>query len=137
MADTEHYTAELFYRICAKSLFDMLVTMPNNTSVHKAIQTVADETFKRHWAGYATTSFCYQMQGSNYVPYRQFIQRKGEREDDYAFKAFLCTSDRDELEDLSVNYPERWHIEKFFNNEQALGWDRAGTMNMNIRYGTH
>ncbi|GAF86945.1 unnamed protein product, partial [marine sediment metagenome] len=49
--------------------------------------------------------------------------------------AFLCTGDRNEVEDLSVNYPERWHIEEFFNNDQALGWNRAGTMNLNIQYG--
>ena len=28
-----------------------------------------------------------------------------------------------------------WHIEEFFDNNQALGWNRAGTMNLNIRYG--
>ena len=28
-----------------------------------------------------------------------------------------------------------WHVEEFFNTHQALGWDRAGTMNLNIRYG--
>jgi hypothetical protein len=53
------------------------------------------------------------------------IYRKGEQHDNYDFKAFLCTSDQDEMEDLSVNYPERWHIEEFFNNYQALGWNRA------------
>ncbi|HMF13601.1 MAG TPA: hypothetical protein VKE94_14880 [Gemmataceae bacterium] len=26
-------------------------------------------------------------------------------------------------------------MEEFFNAEQALGWDRAGTWNLNIRYG--
>ena len=68
-------------------------------------------------------------------PYYQFIQRKGERPQDYDFKAFLCTRDRDEMEDLSRHYPQRWHIEEFFKNDQALGWHRAGTMNLNIRYG--
>jgi len=31
-------------------------------------------------------------------------------------------------------YPKRWHIEEFFNTDQALGWHRAGTMNVHIRF---
>ncbi|MCK4729200.1 MAG: hypothetical protein KAT27_09770 [Desulfobacterales bacterium] len=134
MADNEHYTVKLLDWIDSESPFDMLVPMPNNKSVQKAIQKVPDAAFKRHWAGYATTKCLYQMKGSS-RPYHQFIQRKGERLDDFDFKAFLCTGDRNEVEDLSVNYPERWHIEEFFNNDQALGWNRAGTMNLNIQYG--
>lgn len=134
MADNEHYTVELFDWISSQSPFDMLVPMPYNSSVQKAIRKVPLEAFKRHWAGYATTKCLYQIRGSCRA-YHQFIQRKGEREEDYDFKAFLCTSNRDEMEDLSVNYPDRWHIEEFFNNYQALGWNRAGTMNLNIQYG--
>ncbi len=54
---------------------------------------------------------------------------------DSNYGAFLCTSDRDEVEDLSLNFPDRWHIEEFFMNDQALGWNRTGTMNLNIQYG--
>jgi hypothetical protein len=28
----------------------------------------------------------------------------------------------------------RWDIEEFFRTEDALGWNRAATLNMNIRY---
>src|SRR5438132_12592865 len=35
---------------------------------------------------------------------------------------------------LSRDYPKRWHIEEFFNANQALGWKRAGTQNLHIRY---
>ena len=35
---------------------------------------------------------------------------------------------------MSVHYPQRWHVEEFKFN-QALGWHRAGTLNLNIRYG--
>ena len=35
---------------------------------------------------------------------------------------------------LTQEYPKRWHVEEFFNSEQALGWDRAGTANLHIRY---
>jgi hypothetical protein len=135
MADNEHYTVELFDWVYSKSPFDMLVPMPYSLSVQKAFGKVADEAFRRHWAGYGTAKRPYQMIGSRYGPYHQFIQRKGERQQDYDFKAFLCTGKRNEVEDLSMNYPERWHIEEFFRNDQALGWNRAGTMNLNIQYG--
>jgi hypothetical protein len=36
---------------------------------------------------------------------------------------------------LAADFPKRWHLEEFFNAHQALGWNRAGTCNLNIRYG--
>jgi hypothetical protein len=135
VADNEHYTTELFDWVSSQSSFDMLVPMPNYASLQKAIKQVPDEEFTRHWAGYATTTRLYPLTGSKGPHYYQCIQRKGERQDDYDFKAFLCTSHRDEMDDLSRNFPSRWHIEEFFNTDQALGWDRAGTMNLNIQYG--
>jgi len=134
LADNEHYSVELFDGIVSQSPFDMLVPMPYNRSVLKTIRGLPEETFTRHWAGYATAKSLYQMVGSKHGPYHQFIQRKGERPSDYDFKSFLCTSDRNEMEDLSIHYPDRWHIEEFFKHNQALGWHRAGTMNLNIRY---
>jgi hypothetical protein len=68
-------------------------------------------------------------------PYYRFLQRSGERSEDYHLKAFLATADRDELKDLTLHYPKRWHGEEFFKFNQALGWHRAGTLNLNIRYG--
>jgi hypothetical protein len=135
LADNEHYSVELFQWISSQSPFDMLTPMPYNQSVLRVIHELPSEAFRRHWAGYATAKQPYSMTRSHDGPYYQFIQRKGERQQDYDFKAFLCTSDRDEMEDLSVNYPQRWHIEEFFKNDQALGWHRAGTMNLNIRSG--
>jgi hypothetical protein len=135
VADNEHYTVKLFDWIRTESAFDLLVPMPYNQSVKKAIAKISSEEFKRHWAGYATAKCAYPLNGSEVDTYYQFIQRKGERADDYDFKAFLCTSDRDEVQDMSINYPQRWHIEEFFNKDQALGWNQAGTMNLNIQYG--
>ena len=135
MADNEHYTVDLFDWVSSKSPFDMLVPMPNNNSVKESIKKLPDQSFKRHWAGYATTKCLYDMVKNKYGPYYQFVQRKGEQQQNYDYKAFLCTSDRNEMKDLSLNYPDRWHIEEFFKNDQALGWNRAGTMNLNIQYG--
>ena len=135
LADNEHYSVELFEWISSRSSFDLLVPMPYNASVLRSIRRLSPEAFTRHWAGYATAKQPYFLTRSHDGPYYQFIQRKGERLEDDDFKAFLCTSDRDETADLSQNYPQRWHIEEFFKNDQALGWERAGTMNLNIRYG--
>jgi hypothetical protein len=33
------------------------------------------------------------------------------------------------------NFPKRWHVEELFNAHQALGWNRADTLNLNIGYG--
>ena len=135
LADNEHYSRELFQWVSSQSSFDLLVPMPYNSSVLRSIHALPSEAFCRHWAGYATAKQPYSMARSQEGSYYQFIQRKGECPQDYDFKAFLCTRDRDEMEDLSVHYPERWHIEEFFKNDEALGWHRAGTMNLNIRYG--
>jgi hypothetical protein len=135
LADDEHYTAELFEWVSSQSPFDLLVPMPNNQSVLRSIRNLPPEAFTRHWAGYATAKQPYSLTRSHVGPYYQFIQRKGEQEQDADFKAFLCTADRDQMEDLSEKFPQRWHIEEFFKNDQALGWNRAGTMNLNIRYG--
>ncbi len=136
MADTEHYTAELFDWVSTRTPFDMLVPMPYSSAVKRSIGQVSNNRFQRHWAGFATACCRYQFKGSNSDPYYQFIQRKGERKSEYDYKAFLCTAARDEVQDLSLNYPERWNIEEFFKNEQALGWNRCGhTMNLNIQYG--
>lgn len=135
VADNEHYSQELFQWISSQSPFDLLVPMPYNASVLQSIQALSNEAFHRHWAGYATAKQPYSIARSQDGPYYQFIQRQGECPQEYDFKAFLCTCDRDEMEDLSLNYPQRWHIEEFFKNDGALGWHRAGTMNLNIRYG--
>ena len=39
------------------------------------------------------------------------------------------------MQALTDEFPKRWHVEEFFNANQALGWTRAGTCNLNIRYG--
>lgn len=73
--------------------------------------------------------------GSAAGPFFQYVQRLGERPDEQRFKSFLSTRDGDEVEALTQDFPKRWHVEEFFNAHQALGWNRAGTCNLNIRYG--
>jgi hypothetical protein len=135
LADTEHYTAQLIDHVHDETPFDLLVPIPKRQSHQRQMQALPDEAFTRRWAGFATAEQPYRLAHSHTTPYVQFIQRTGERADDYAFRAFLATRRRDETDALTLAYPKRWHIEEFFNADQALGWKSAGTQNLNIRFG--
>lgn len=135
LADNEHYTTELLDWIYSESPFDMLVPMKHDKLIQKQVKTIPEKAFTVHWAGYATTKIQYRINDSRVDYYHEFIQRNGELPDEYDYMAFLCTADRDEMKDLALNFPQRWHIEEFFKNDQALGWNRFGTMNLNIQYG--
>jgi hypothetical protein len=67
--------------------------------------------------------------------YHELVQRGGLRPEDLQFQGFLATGPREELQSLTRDYPQRWDIEEFFKSNQALGWRRAGTLNLHIRYG--
>ncbi len=135
LADLEHLSAELFDQVHLHTPFDLLTPMKNERPVQKQLRAIPPEQFTRRWAGFATTKRPYKMTRSIADPIFQFVQRTGERPDEYRFGAFLSTANRDEVEALTLDYPKRWHVEEFFNAHQALGWNRAGTLNLNIRYG--
>ena len=105
------------------------------TPYSKQCKAIDEKQFTRHWAGYATVKLPYEIKRGNAGTYWQFVQRNGECPDEWSFKGFLSTNDRDEIQALTNDYPKRWHVEEFFNANQALGWKRSGTMNLNIRYG--
>lgn len=135
LVDTEHFTAQLLDHVRERTGFDLLVPLRTQRSLVREYRTIPAESFQPRWAGYATLKRPYTPQHSARGPFYQYLQRSGETPSDYYFKAFLSTRDGDEVSDLTEQFPKRWHVEEFFNAEQALGWDRAGTMNLNIRYG--
>ena len=135
LADMEHYTTELFGHIRRNTPFDLLVPMKNDRSLRRQLLALAPENFTRRWAGFATTKQLYRMSHGVEESYFQFAQRTGETPREYRFGAFLSTAERDEVDALTLDYPKRWHVEEFFNAHQTLGWNRAGTLNLNIRYG--
>ncbi len=135
VADAEHFTVELLDKVKAQTNFELLVPMPDQPSRRKKLHELPPDLFQSRWAGYATAKLAYTPRKSRMGPYHQYVQRQGERPEEYHFKAFLSTTDRDEVEMLTEHFPKRWHVEEFFNAHQALGWDRAGTCNLNIRYG--
>jgi len=135
MADLEHETAELLNHARLRTPFDLLVPMKNVQSLQTQLRAIPAKKFTPRWAGFATLKQPYRMSKGQADDLFQFVHRSGERPEDYRMGAFLSTADRAEVDALTLEYPKRWHVEEFFNAHQALGWNRAGTMNLNIRYG--
>jgi hypothetical protein len=135
LADTEHFTVELLDQVKNGTNFDLLVPMPDRPSLRAKLSALPQEAFHPRWAGYATMKQAYTPKDRRRGPFYQYVQRQGERPGEYRFNAFVSTRDGDEVEELTREFPKRWHVEEFFNAHQALGWNRAGTCNLNIRYG--
>ncbi len=136
MADCEHYTDGMIAHIQQHTPFDLLTPVPRTRRIARIIEAIEADKFTRNWAGYASTKLPFKLDQGQADPCWLFVDQTGERPEETTRNAFLCTGDRPELEDLAINYPKRWHIEEFFNRDDALGWDYAGTMNINIRYAT-
>lgn len=134
LADCEHYDRAVANAAQAMS-FDLLVPQPQLKGRTAQWDAMPDEEFTRHWAGYATAKAPFHWKDQREPSGFHFIQRTGEQPGHYHYKGFFSTSDRPELPALSKEYPQRWHIEEFFKFNQALGWQRAGTLNLNIRHG--
>jgi Transposase DDE domain len=135
LADAEHFSTELIEQVHRRTGLDLLVPLILRKPFLERLHALPSEQFTRHWAGYATTRLPYSLSRSEAGPFPLFVQRFGEAAADWRFHAYLCTAEREEVEALTRDYPKRWHVEEFFNKDQALGWDRAGTQNVNIRYG--
>jgi hypothetical protein len=135
LADNEHLSADLFRFVTEQTAFDLLCPLPNGRTQQNKLSRLPAERFTPRWAGLATATRPYRFQRDSTQPLWEIIQRCGETPDNYHYKAFLSTCQRDELDLLCHNYPDRWHVEEFFNAYQAMGWNRAGTLNLHIRYG--
>jgi hypothetical protein len=130
LADQEHYVRELFESVETLP-FDLLVPQRISGRQKQPWLEVRPKEFRPQWGGYAVAKrpWCF---GQREV--FQFIQRCGERPEACQFKAFLSTRDSEEVEQLSRDFPQRWHVEEFFKFNQAVGWQRAGTLNLHVRY---
>jgi len=134
LADGEHFSAELVDDLRQRHGFDLLVPMPNRASLRQALAAWPEERWVRRWPGFATAKGTLARRPELGALY-QLAQRSGEVPAHYDYKAYLATVDRDEVQALTDDFPARWHIEEFFDRDQALGWQRAGTLNLNVRYG--
>lgn len=135
LADREYYSDALISHVQRATPFDILMPLPSTARNRKVLKQIPDQEFTRRWAGYATTKQPFSLAEGTCDPLWLYAQRGGERPDQCTRQGFVCTADRPEVEGLTEHYPARWHIEEHFNRDQAIGWNRAGTLNMNIRYG--
>lgn len=131
LADKEHFTRKITDYFDHHPGLDVLMPAPATSRVRRL---QAQLTYRRRWAGYALADTSFAWKGSTRA-LRLLVQREGETPQTYSYKAFLTTSGLDAVELLSLLYPKRWSIEEFFNFEGAMGWNRASTFNLNIRYG--
>jgi len=131
LADTEHESCRLIDHIIESDRYDILMPAARKKAV---INTIKNLEYKCRWAGYATAETKYRH-GESKHEFRLIGQRSGEKEEEYNYKPFITTGDSSSLELITEDYPERWTIEEFFNFDGAMGWNRAATMNLNIRYG--
>ena len=131
LADTEHFTIELLKYIKQKTAFDILVPAPYSVKIQKIIKEL---DYQKMWAGYAIaqTDYKFYEEKENFI---LLAERNGEIPSQYKYKAFISTTDQSAFKMLTEDYDKRWTIEEFFNFEGKMGWDRASTMNLNIRFG--
>jgi hypothetical protein len=136
VADVEHFTGELLDYVRRDTPFDLLVPLRQTKALQLHYRTLPPSAFTPHWAGFAIACQTFQPRGSTLSePCYRYIQRSGQRPQDYHFKGFACTRARSEVAALTAQFPDRWHIEEFYRFDQDLGWKRAGTLNLNIRLG--
>ena len=131
LADKEHFTESLIRDINQNRDFEFLVPVITTERIQKIERSL---NYQRQWAGYAIDETMFNFTESE-KKYRLICQREGETTKDYVYKSFLTISNRSVTELLSECYQERWSIEDFFNFDGAMGFDRASTFNLNIRYG--
>lgn len=131
IADTEHFSGELLERLSKTPRFTFLIPAPRRKRIMKQITQMS---YRPLWAGYAVAEGTYQLvKGTQPIP--MIAQRTGERPDQYDYKPFVTNSKIAPDELMALVFPQRWNIEEFFNTEATLGWNRASTLNLNIRFG--
>jgi hypothetical protein len=131
IADTEHFSRELLERLSKTPRFTFLIPAPRRKGIMKQI---TEMSYRPLWAGYAVAEGTYRLvKGTQSIP--MIAQRTGERQDQYDYKPFVTNSKMASDELMALVFPQRWNIEEFFNTEAMLGWNRASTFNLNIRFG--
>ncbi len=135
LADKEHYCQELCSTVRQEKVFDLFCAQPTYSNSVKRWSQIPATEFTEHWPGYATAIQPYYFKAQPEALYHEYVQRNGLRQQDYHYQGFLGTCELSQVPTLTQDYPQRWHVEEFFKFNQALGWHRAGTLNLNIRYG--
>jgi len=132
ISDCEHYTEAITSFMKRDDRFDIMIPAPSNTKIKKIAMGL---DYKPYWAGYYIAETEFKIGKEQKENLRLIVQREGEKESDYKYKGFVTTGHQFSLEILTKQFPKRWTIEEFFNFEGAIGWDKANSLNLNIRYG--
>lgn len=130
LADKEHFSEQLIKSIGQDTDFEFLVPAISSEKIRNMERSL---TYQRQWAGFSTAETTFNFAGHK-EKYRLICQREGETERDYFYKSFLTLSNKPATV-LLEKYTQRWSIEDFFNFDGAMGFDRASTFNLNVRYG--
>jgi hypothetical protein len=135
LADKEHFSQQLFTFVREQGCFDLLCPVPAFPYSLKRWGQIPAQDFTPQWPGYATTTQPYRFEDDPTGLCYEMVQRNGGTRKDFLFQGFVSTVARPEMPTLTRDYPRRWHVEEFFKFNQALGWHRTGTLNLNVRYG--
>ncbi len=135
LADKEHYCEELFSSVRQQQIFELLCAEPAYSNCVQRWSKVPTAKFTEHWPGYAIAVEPYHFKARPTDLYQEYVQRSGLPPADCQYQGFLGTAKLPQVPALTNDYPQRWHVEEFFKFNQPLGWHRAGTLNLNIRYG--
>lgn len=131
IADKEYYSQELVNYFYHHPSFDILLPVPDFKKITSQFNQLQ---YTPLWAGYAIATTSFNFTANPNQP-KLIVQRQGEKNGNYQYKAFLTTSNKDPADLLTLLFPERWTIEEFFNFSGDMAWNRASTFNLNIRYG--
>lgn len=131
LADKEHFTERLFRSISKDTKFQYMVPAISTERIRKIERSLS---YQSQWAGYAIAETIFNFDGHK-EKYSLICQREGETANTYRYKSFLTVSKKSAVMLLTEAYSQRWSIEEFFNFDGAMGFDRASTFNLNIRYG--
>ena len=131
VADKEHFTCQLLEEVAGRENMDLLVPALHFERVKVALESMS---YRRVSAGVAIGEAPFRF-GGGQTEFRLLGQRTGERPADYQYQGFVTTCANDPVQLLCRDYPKRWSVEEFFHFENQMGLNRAGTLNLNIRYG--
>jgi hypothetical protein len=135
LADKERFCQELFSFVRQQDCFDLLCPVPAFPNCRKRWEKIPPAQFTQQWPGYAATTQPCHFQDDPAGLSHELVQRNGGPKKDFQFQGFMSTALRPEMPTLSQDYPPRWQVEEFFKFNQALGWRRPGTLNLNLRSG--
>lgn len=130
LADKEHYAVEVLNYILQHEQMQAIVPAVKSARITNLLPKLS---YTQHWPAYATATTEFQFLNNPHT-FHLISQRTGPVDQPLFFKPFIATDKHLDCRHISQVYPERWSIEEFFNFEGDMAWNRASTLNLNIRF---